>query len=72
MHMITVDAAQMSELFVPWIPGNTMTAACDVAPPGLRTAATVVANSTAINELLRRILNRQTWKLELQTSPREV
>ena len=62
MHTITVAAAQMSELFVPWIPGNTMTAACDVAPPGLRTAATIVANSTAINELLRRILNRQTWK----------
>ena len=71
MHMITVAAAQMSELFVPWIPGNTMTAACDVPPPGLRTAATVVANSTAINELLRRILNRQTCKLELQTNLRE-
>ena len=32
-----------------------MTSACDTPPPGLQTSATIIANSTAINNLLRRI-----------------
>ena len=35
-----------------------MTSACDTPPPGLQTSATIIANSTAINQLLRRILTR--------------
>ena len=49
---------KFSDNFVPWIPHNTMTAACDIPPPGVLKAATVIANSTAINQLLRRILTR--------------
>ena len=44
---------KMSSNFVPWIPHNSMTAACDIAPPGVKTGATIIANSTAINELFR-------------------
>ena len=49
---------KMSDKFVPWIPHNTMTAACDIPPPGVKTSATIIANSTAINHALRRILQR--------------
>ena len=35
--------------------GNMMTSACDTPPPGLQTSATIIANCTAINSLLRRI-----------------
>ena len=33
--------------------GNVMTSACDTPPQGLMTSATIIANSTAINTLLR-------------------
>ena len=49
---------KLSEHFVPWIPHNTMTAACDVPPTGLDKAGTVIANSTAISDLLYRISGR--------------
>ena len=49
---------KLSEHFVPWIPHNTMTAACDVAPTGLEKSGTVIANSTAISDLLYRISGR--------------
>ena len=49
---------KLSDIFVPWIPHNSMTAACDVSLPGVTTSATVIANSTAVNEMIRRILTR--------------
>ena len=49
---------KMSDQFVPWIPHNTMTAACDFPPTGLDKSGTVIANSTAITDLLNRISTR--------------
>ncbi len=37
-----------SNRFVEWIPNNVKTSLCDIPPKGLRTAATLVANNTAI------------------------
>jgi len=41
--------------FVEWIPNNIKTAVCDIPPRGLKMAATFVGNTTAIQELFRRI-----------------
>ena len=41
--------------FVEWIPNNVKTAVCDIAPKGMPMAATFVGNSTAIQELFRRV-----------------
>lgn len=43
-----------SNLFVDWIPQNTLHSLCDVPPPGLKMSATFIANSTAIQELFKR------------------
>lgn len=44
-----------SSYFVEWIPNNVKTAVCDVAPRGFKMSATFVGNSTAIQELFKRI-----------------
>jgi len=44
-----------SAYFVEWIPNNVKTAVCDVAPRGFKMSATFVGNSTAIQELFKRI-----------------
>ncbi|KAI3379683.1 hypothetical protein SNEBB_010116 [Seison nebaliae] len=41
--------------FVEWIPNNVKTAVCDIAPRGLKMSATFIGNSTAIQDLFRRI-----------------
>lgn len=41
--------------FVEWIPNNCKTAVCDIPPRGLKMAATFIGNTTAIQELFRRI-----------------
>ena len=41
--------------FVEWIPNNLLTSVCDVAPKGMKTAATFVGNSTAIQTLFKRV-----------------
>ncbi|KAM0324122.1 hypothetical protein ACHAQA_008314 [Verticillium albo-atrum] len=41
--------------FVEWIPNNVQTAHCDIAPRGLAASSTFVGNSTAIQEIFRRI-----------------
>jgi len=41
--------------FVDWIPNNIKTAVCNVPPKGLPVSATFIANSTAIQELFKRI-----------------
>merc|ERR1711890_135046 len=38
-----------------WIPNNVKTAVCDIPPRGLKMAATFIGNSTAIQELFKRI-----------------
>lgn len=44
-----------SAYFVEWIPNNVLTAQCDIAPQGLKMAVTFLGNSTAIQELFRRV-----------------
>jgi tubulin beta len=41
--------------FCEWIPNNTKVAHCDVPPRGLPMSATFIGNSTAIQELFKRI-----------------
>jgi len=44
-----------SNLFVEWIPNNVKTAVCDIPPKGMKMSATFIGNSTAIQELFKRI-----------------
>ena len=49
-----------SAYFVEWIPNNVLTAQCDIAPRGLKMAVTFLANSTAIQELFKRVSDQFT------------
>ncbi|KAK7863176.1 hypothetical protein R5R35_003428 [Gryllus longicercus] len=61
MSMKEVDEQVMnmqnknSSFFVDWIPNNMKTAVCDIPPRGLNMAATFMANTTAIQEVFKRI-----------------
>ena len=44
-----------SEYFVDWIPNNVQTSVCSVPPRGLDMSATFVGNSTAIQEIFKRV-----------------
>ncbi|GBP20102.1 Tubulin beta-3 chain [Eumeta japonica] len=46
--------------FVEWIPNNLNVAVCDVPPPGLKMSATFIGNSTAIQEIFKRISEQFT------------
>ncbi|CAG8658351.1 14273_t:CDS:2, partial [Racocetra fulgida] len=52
MHTIQT---KMSSYFVEWIPSNVKTAVCDIPPIGLTMSGTFIGNSTAIQELFKRI-----------------
>lgn len=49
--------AQMknSSYFVDWIPHNVQTALCSVPPKGLKMSSTFVGNSTAIQDIFKRV-----------------
>merc|ERR1719277_1957558 len=49
-----------STYFVEWIPNNVKVAVCDVPPRGLPMAATFIGNSTAIQEIFKRIAEQFT------------
>jgi len=49
---------KMSSNFVEWIPNNVKTAVCNVPPKGLKMSATFIGNSTAIQEIIKRILEQ--------------
>ena len=49
-----------SSYFVEWIPNNVKTAVCDIPPRGLKMSSTFVGNSTAIQELFKRISEQFT------------
>ncbi len=49
-----------SSYFVEWIPNNTKTAVCDIPPRGLKMSATFIGNSTAIQEMFKRISEQFT------------
>ncbi|KAI1127039.1 tubulin beta chain [Nemania abortiva] len=44
-----------SSYFVEWIPNNVQTALCSIPPRGLRMSSTFVGNSTAIQEIFKRV-----------------
>ena len=52
-----------SSYFVEWIPNNVKTAVCDIPPRGLKMSATFIGNSTAIQELFKRISEQFTGNL---------
>lgn len=47
-----------SSYFVEWIPNNVKTAVCDIPPRGLRMSGTFIGNTTAIQELFKRVQNQ--------------
>merc|ERR1711884_257778 len=49
-----------SSYFVEWIPNNVKTAVCGIPPRGLKMSATFVGNSTAIQELFKRVSEQFT------------
>ncbi|RUS13952.1 Tubulin/FtsZ, GTPase domain-containing protein, partial [Endogone sp. FLAS-F59071] len=44
-----------SSYFVEWIPNSVKTSLCDIPPVGLKMSGTFIGNSTAIQELFRRV-----------------
>ena len=52
-----------SSYFVEWIPNNVKTAVCDIPPRGLKMSATFIGNSTAIQEIFKRISEQFTGNL---------
>merc|ERR1712170_254526 len=49
-----------SSYFVEWIPNNVKTAVCDIPPRGLKMSGTFIGNSTAIQELFKRVSEQFT------------
>merc|ERR1712080_10386 len=49
-----------SAYFVEWIPNNVRTAVCDIPPRGLKMAATFMGNSTAVQDIFKRISEQFT------------
>jgi len=47
-----------SDHFVEWIPSNIKSSVCDVAAKGLQKSAILLANSTAIQTMFKRISNQ--------------
>lgn len=46
--------------FVGWIPNNVKTAVCDIPPRGLKMSSTFIGNTTAIQEIFKRIAEQFT------------
>ncbi|XP_013193567.2 tubulin beta chain [Amyelois transitella] len=61
MSMKEVDEQMLNiqkknkEYFIEWIPNNVKTAVCDIPPRGLKMSGTFIGNTTAIQELFKRI-----------------
>merc|ERR1712227_1133238 len=49
-----------SSYFVEWIPNNIKSSVCDIPPKGLKMSSTFIGNSTAIQELFKRISEQFT------------
>jgi len=58
-QMLNVKAKN-SSYFVEWIPNNIKSAVCDIPPKGLKMAVTFVGNSTAIQEMFKRVSEQFT------------
>ncbi|KAF4522000.1 hypothetical protein B566_EDAN010849 [Ephemera danica] len=66
MSMKEVDEQMLSvqnknsAYFVEWIPNNVKVAVCDIPPRGLKMSATFIGNTTAIQEIFKRISEQFT------------
>eukprot|EP00889_Picochlorum_renovo_P005633 jgi/Picre1/32663/NNA_008009.t1 len=49
-----------SSYFVEWIPNNVKTSICDIPPKDLKMSATFIGNSTAIQEMFKRVSEQFT------------
>merc|ERR1719487_520567 len=49
-----------SSYFVEWIPNNIKSSVCDIPPKGLKMSATFIGNSTAIQEMFKRVSEQFT------------
>jgi len=49
-----------SSYFVEWIPNNVKVAVCDIAPRGLTMSSTFIGNTTAIQEIFKRVSEQFT------------
>jgi tubulin beta len=58
-QMLTVKNKN-SSYFVEWIPHNIKSSVCDIPPKGLPMAVTFIGNSTAIQELFKRVNDQFT------------
>lgn len=54
-EQIRAVQAKNSSYFVEWLPNNVQTAHCSVPPAGLDASSTFVGNSTAVQDIFRRI-----------------
>lgn len=56
---LKTDLAFLSSFYAPysveWIPSNVQAAHCDIPPRGLKMSVTFIGNSTAIQELFKRV-----------------
>jgi len=50
-----MSAQRKASNFVEWIPNNIKTAVCSIPPPNLDMSATFIANSTSVQDILKRI-----------------
>ena len=57
--MLNVKAKNNS-YFVEWIPNNIKSAVCDIPPKGLKMSVTFIGNSTAIQEMFKRVSEQFT------------
>lgn len=66
MSMKEVDTQMLniqnknSSYFVEWIPNNVKVAVCDIPPRGLKMSSTFIGNSTAIQDIFKRISEQFT------------
>ena len=49
-----------SSYFVEWIPNNVKVAVCDIPPRGMKMSGTFIGNTTAIQEIFKRISEQFT------------
>jgi len=58
-QMLNVKSKNNS-YFVEWIPQNIKSSVCDIPPKGLKMAVTFIGNSTAIQEMFKRVAEQFT------------
>ena len=54
-----------SSYFVEWIPNNIKASVCDIPPKGLKMAVAFAGNSTAIQEMFKRVAEYYTGMFRL-------